>query len=82
MISVDTMHQYVTGPTALETMMHMLSNELDRGAREVYLDVMDARVNFQKDVTLKYMDTIADYQSWHQFAIVDHHEHVEELVFS
>jgi len=32
-ICVDTVRHYVIGPTVLKTMMHMLSNELDRGAR-------------------------------------------------
>ena len=31
-INVDTMHQYVIGPTALKTMICILSDELDRGA--------------------------------------------------
>ena len=46
----------------------------------MYPDAMEARVHFQKDVTLEYTDTIVDYQAWHQFATVDHHEDVEELV--
>ena len=62
-------------------MMHMLSDELDRGAQAVYLDAMEARVRFQKDVTLDYTDTITDYRSWHHFTVVDHHEDVEELDF-
>lgn len=32
-ISVATMHQYVFGLNALKTMVHMLSDELDRGAK-------------------------------------------------
>jgi len=59
----------------------MLSDELDREARVVYPDVMKVRVCFQKDVTIEYMDTIANYQAWHQFATIDHREDVEELVF-
>lgn len=65
LISADIMHKYVVGLTALKTMMQILSNELDRGARVVYSDAMEARVRFQKYVTLEYMDTIADYRSWH-----------------
>lgn len=61
--------------------MHMLLDELDRGARAVYPDSMKERVRFQKDVTTKYTDTIADYQVWHQFTTIDRHEDVEELVF-
>ncbi len=64
-ISVDTMHKYVVGPAILKTMMHMLSDELERGARAVYSDAMEARVRFQKYVTLEYMDIIADYRAWH-----------------
>ena len=37
-ISADTMHQYVASPTALKTMMCMLSKVLDRGAISVYTD--------------------------------------------
>ena len=64
-ISADIMHKYVVGLVALKTMMCMLSNELDRGARVVYLDVMEARVRFQTDVTTEHTDTIKDYRSWH-----------------
>jgi len=45
-ISAGTMHQYVVGPAALKTMMCMLSDELDRGARAVYPDAIEARVHF------------------------------------
>ena len=47
----------------------------------MYPDVMEARVKFQKHVTLEHMDTIVDYRYWHQYAIVNHNEYVEELVF-
>lgn len=80
-ISVDTMHQYFASLDVLKTMMCMLSNKLDRGARVVYPDVKEERVRFQKDVTIDYMDTITKYQVWHPFSIIDHHEDVEELVF-
>ena len=80
-ISTDTTHQYVVGLVALKTIMCMLSYDLDRGARAVYPDAMEARVSFQKDVTIEYTDTITDYQACHQFANVDHREDVEELVF-
>lgn len=46
-ISAHTMHQYVFGLTALKSMMHMLVDELDRGARSVYSDAMKVRVQFQ-----------------------------------
>ena len=38
------MHKYVVGSAALKTIMCMLSDDLDRGARVVYLDAMEARV--------------------------------------
>jgi len=64
-ISADTMHHYfaslATLKTTLKTIMHMLSDKLDRGTREVYPDAMEARVHFQKDVTIEYTDTIVDY---------------------
>ena len=47
-INTDTMHQYVVGWTTLKTMMCMLLDELDRGARSVYPDAMEARVFFQQ----------------------------------
>lgn len=80
-ISADTMHQYVVGPIALKTMMHMLSDELDRGAKSVYPNATEERVHFQQDVTIKHTDTITDYQTWHQFATIDHCKDVEDLVF-
>ena len=49
--NVETMHQYVAGLVALKTMMRMLSDELDRGAKAMYLDAIEARLRFQKDVT-------------------------------
>ena len=80
-ISADIMHKYVAGLATLKTMMHMLSYELARGARVVYLDAMEARVRFQTDVTTEHMDTIRDYRAWHQYVIVDQHEDVEQLDF-
>lgn len=80
-INADNMHKYVVGLASLKTMMHMLLDELDRGDREVYPDAIDTRVRFMKYVTLEYTDTIADYWAWHQFAIINHHEDVKDLVF-
>jgi len=45
-ISADLMHKYVASSTTLKRMMHMLSYELDIGARAVYQDAMEARVHF------------------------------------
>ena len=61
MISVDTIHKYVASVVALKTMIHMLSDDLDKGAQAVYQDGMEAIVCFHKDVMLKYRDTIIDY---------------------
>ena len=61
--NTNTMHQYVVGSDAVKTMMHMLSNKLDGEARSVHPNVMEARVRFQKDVGLEYIDTIADYRA-------------------
>lgn len=80
-ISADIMHKYVVGQRSLKEMMHMLTDELDRGARAMYVDAMEARARFQKDVTLEHTDTIADYRSWHQYVTVDQCEDVEELDF-
>ena len=80
-ISADTMHQYVTGPATLKKMMHILSDDLERGAQVVYPDAMKARVRFHKDITLDHMDTIIDYRPWHQYITVDQCEDVEELDF-
>ena len=60
-ISADIMHKYVVILAVLKTTMHMLSNELDKGAQAVYPNVMEARVKFQKYVTLEYTNTIIDY---------------------
>ena len=69
-ISVDIMHKYVASPTTLKKMMGMLTDELDRGARELYPDVMEARFKLQINVTVKHTDTINDYRSWRQYVTV------------
>jgi len=81
LISANIMRKYVSGPTTLKTMMHMLLDELDRGAWAVYLDAMEAGFKFHMDVTSKHTDTIKDYQSWHQYVITYKHEDVEQLDF-
>ena len=63
-ISAYTMRQYVAGLTTHKTMMHMLLDELDRGAKLVYLDATKTRVHFQQDVTIEHVDTITNYQAW------------------
>jgi len=59
----------------------MLSDELEKGVKLVYPDATEARVRFQRDVTIEYTNTIVDYQAWHQFTTINHREDVEELVF-
>ena len=78
---VDTMHKYVVDLATLKKMIQMILDDLDRGAQAMYPDVMDARVRFQKYVTIDYTDTIMDYRSWHQFTTIKHCEDVKELVF-
>jgi len=80
-ISANTMHQYFACLVALKTMMCMLLDDLDRGAKSAYPDATEARVFFQQDVTIEHADTTTDYQAWHQLATIDHCEDVEELVF-
>ena len=80
-IITNPMHQCVAAPAALKTMMSILLDELDRGAKSVYPDAMEARVRFQQDVTIEHANTITNYQAWHQFATVDHCKDVKELIF-
>ena len=47
----------------------------------MYVDAMEARVRFYKDVTSECTVTIVDYQSWTQYVVIDHREDVEELAF-
>ena len=51
-ISVDIMRNYVVGPAKFKTMMHIILDELDRGAQAVYLDAMEARLRLDMDVTV------------------------------
>jgi len=75
------MHKYLFGLDALKTMMHMFLDKLDRGARAVDRDAMETRVKFEADVTTEHTNAIKDYQSCHQYVIVDQHENDEELDF-
>lgn len=47
----------------------------------IYLEAMEARVCFEKDVIRQYGDTITQYQAWYQFVIEDHRGEVTKLVF-
>lgn len=76
-ISADIMCKYVAGLATLRMLLHILSDELDRGAQVVYLDAMEARFRFQTDVMAEHTNTIRDYQSWRQYVNVDQHEDVE-----
>ena len=60
-ISANIMHKYVVDPAALKTMICILLEKLDRGARAVYRDAMEARVKFQIDVTAEHTNAIKDY---------------------
>lgn len=80
-ISVDIMREYVAGLATLKKIMRMLIDDLDKGARAVYLDAMEARFRFQMDVTTEHTDTLKDYQCWHQYVIVYQHEDVGQLDF-
>ena len=80
-INVVIMHKYVAGLATLKIMMHMFSDELDRGSRVVYPNVMGVKVRFQTYVTVEHMDTIRDYRAWHKYVTVDQHEDVEQLDF-
>lgn len=60
-INADIVRKYVASLATLKTTMCMLSDELERGDRVVYLDDMEVIVKFQKDVTLDHKDTITDY---------------------
>lgn len=80
-ITTEIMCKDVVGPATLNTMMHMLLDELNRGAQELYPDAMEARFRFQNNVTAEHTDIIKDYQSWHQYDTIDQHEDVEQLDF-
>lgn len=45
-ISADIVRKYIFGPATLKTMMRKLKDELDRGARAVYPNVMEATFRF------------------------------------
>ena len=80
-ISVDTMHQYVAGSIALKTMMCMLSDGLERGAKVVYLDATKAIICFLERCHHRVHRHHCKLRS---LASVlppsDHHEDVEDLV--
>ena len=77
LINAEIMRKYVFGLAILRTLLHIISDELDRGAQAVYPNAMEARFRFQKDVTVEHTDIIGDYQSWHQYVTIDRHEDVE-----
>lgn len=45
------MQKYISGPTTLRKMLHMLQDQSNRGSETIYLDTMGTRVCFQKDIT-------------------------------
>lgn len=62
-ISANIMHKYISSLATLNTMMHMLTNNLDRGARVVYPNSMEGRFRFQTDVTVEHTNTLKYHQS-------------------
>ena len=65
----------------VNTMLHMLQDELDTGSKTIYMDDMEARVYYQKDTVKQFGDIITQYQAWHQYVTVKHQVEVVELVF-
>ena len=43
-LSTHNMQKYIGGPIMVNTMLHMLQNELGTGSKTIYLDDMEARV--------------------------------------
>lgn len=80
-ISGYIMCKYGSGMATLKIMMCMLIDDLEKGARVVYPNAMEVRFRFHIDVTAEHMDTLKDYQSWHQYVTVDQHEDVKKLEF-
>jgi len=64
-ISTNTMHQYVARPTSLKTMMHIISDELDRRTIVVDPDATEARHHYEQDVNIKLTNTITENQTSH-----------------
>ena len=63
-LSAHNMQKYIGGPIMVNTMLHMLQNELDTGSKTIYLDAMEARVFFQKYTIKEFGDTVTQYQYW------------------
>lgn len=63
-LNIENMKRYTTGLATLKKIFLMLQDEMDRGFRTIYLEVMEARVCFNKDDIKQYGDTIVKYQSW------------------
>jgi len=47
-LSEEKMQKYIGGLATLDTMLHMLQDELERGFRTIYLEAMEARAHFEK----------------------------------
>ena len=65
----------------VNTIFHMLQNELDIGSRTIYPDAMEVRVHYQKDTIKQFGDIITQYQAWHQYVTEKHQVEVVKLVF-
>jgi len=71
-LNTYTMKKYIDGLVKVNTMLHMLQNQLDTGSKTIYPDAMEARAYFQKDTIKKFWDTITKYQAWHQYVTANH----------
>jgi len=52
------MNNYIDGPVKINTMLHMLQNELDIGSNNIYSDAMEARFRYDKDTIKHFGDII------------------------
>ena len=65
----------------VNTMLHMLRDELGISSKTIYLDAMEVRVFYQKDTIKQFGDIISQYQAWHEHLTEKHQVEVSELVF-
>lgn len=80
-LSVENMKKYIGGLVVGKTMLQKLQDELDKGSKTIYLEAMEARVRYQKDIIKQFGDIIAQYQAWYQCVSESHQVEVVELVF-
>lgn len=80
-LSAHNMKKCIGCHVMVNTMMHMLQDELDTSSRTIYPEFMEARVNYQKDTIKYFEDVITHYQSWNQYVTEKSQVEVVELVF-